>query len=291
MLVRELLEHEHDDAGADLWGREGCRRGARYDCDRLVDRDLELDITAGQIEQIAARQPWPHRREAALIAPDALASHLVAGTRTVEPDPEVRAAFAPTSDSIAGVHLLVCVDTAGKVAEAQAWPATPGRERYASYVRAVEAAATQWRFQPFEVHGKPVPVCAFDVFAYPADHKRDLALASTAESASFDAASTQNVSPQALEAFRIAGNKNIVPDNFTKTRISVSGKSELVGSFKLCLDEGGKVASVKLLKTTGFPAYDQTINRDIHTWRYRPFWVDGRPQPVCTAVTFIYSQH
>jgi hypothetical protein len=45
------------------------------------------------------------------------------------------------------------------------------------------------------------------------------------------------------------------------------------------------------LKTTGFPAYDQKIGREIHTWRYRPFWVDGRPQPVCTAVTFIYSQH
>jgi hypothetical protein len=252
---------------------------------------LQLEITGGQIQQIAAPQPSPHRREAAPIAPEALASHLVAGTRTVQPDPEVRAAFAATPDDIAGVHLMVCVDTAGKVEEARAWPATPGRERYASYVRAVEAAAAQWRFQPFEVHGKPVPVCTFDVFAYPEEHKRDLALIDTAESVLFDAASPSNVSPQALEALRIAGNKYIVPDDLTKTRISVSGNSKLVGSFKLCLDEGGKVASVAPLKTTGFPTYDQKIEREIHTWRYRPFWVDGRPQPVCTAVTFIYSQH
>jgi hypothetical protein len=28
----------------------------------------------------------------------------------------------------------------------------------------------------------------------------------------------------------------------------------------------------------------------MRTWTYRPFLVNGKPAPVCTAVTFIYSQ-
>ncbi len=83
--------------------------------------------------------------------------------RTVPPAPGLRETVDHRGwrghHDIAGVHLIVCVDTAGKVEDARAMPATRGRERYASYVRAVEAATSQWRFQPFEVHGKPVPVC------------------------------------------------------------------------------------------------------------------------------------
>ena len=46
------------------------------------------------------------------------------------------------------------------------------------------------------------------------------------------------------------------------------------------------------VKTTGFDPYDTEIERVIRgTWRYRPFLVEGKPEPVCTAVTFIYSQN
>jgi hypothetical protein len=100
-----------------------------------------------------------------------------------------------------------------------------------------------------------------------------------------------NVAPQALEAERVAGEKNIVPDGPTKTAISLSGKEKLVGSFKLCITTEGEVSSVVELKSTGFPSYDRKIERELHTWRYSPFWIDGRPEPVCTVVTFIYSQH
>jgi hypothetical protein len=45
------------------------------------------------------------------------------------------------------------------------------------------------------------------------------------------------------------------------------------------------------MKSTGFPAYDETIMSRIRgEWRYRPFQVNGKPVAVCTAVTFIYSQ-
>ena len=101
----------------------------------------------------------------------------------------------------------------------------------------------------------------------------------------------QNVAPAALVALRIAGEKNIVPDDVTKTEIGRSGKDRLVGSYKLCLTAEGNISQVSQLKSTGFPAYDSKITSTIRSeWRYRPFTVNGKPTPVCTAVTFIYNQ-
>jgi len=101
----------------------------------------------------------------------------------------------------------------------------------------------------------------------------------------------QNVPPTMLEGSRIAGEKMIAPDDVTKTEIQRSGKDRVVGSFKLCLTVGGEVQSVTMLKSTSFPAYDSKIQGKMRAeWRYKPYNVNGKPVPVCTAVTFIYSQ-
>jgi protein TonB len=100
-----------------------------------------------------------------------------------------------------------------------------------------------------------------------------------------------NVAPSALEATRIAGDKLIEPTEVTKTTIQRSGKTKVVGSFKLCLTASGTIGDVSTLKSTGFPAYDETIASRIRgEWRYRPLMVNGQAIAVCTAVTFIYSQ-
>jgi len=99
-----------------------------------------------------------------------------------------------------------------------------------------------------------------------------------------------NVAPTSLEANRIAGEKDIVPDDVTKTEISRSGKDRLVGSFKLCINAKGNVAAVNQLKSTGIPTYDQKIKNTIRgEWRYWPFVVNGKATPVCTAVTFVFT--
>lgn len=101
----------------------------------------------------------------------------------------------------------------------------------------------------------------------------------------------QNVPPTMLEGSRIAGDKMITPDDVTKTEIQRSGKDRVIGSFKLCLTVGGEIQSVNMLKSTGFGAYDNKILSTIKgSWRYRPYNVNGKSVPVCTAVTFIYSQ-
>jgi hypothetical protein len=99
------------------------------------------------------------------------------------------------------------------------------------------------------------------------------------------------VPPLALDAMRIAGEKNILPDDVTRKTIRESGRDKVIGSYKLCVKRTGAVASVTLLKTTGFPSYDQRIMSTIRAqWRYRPFLINNKPARVCTAVTFIYTQ-
>jgi hypothetical protein len=100
----------------------------------------------------------------------------------------------------------------------------------------------------------------------------------------------QNVAPALLEGSRIAGEKNLVPDDETKKQIMAAGKDKLIGSWKLCLDRAGTITVIKKLKGTGFASYDTIIETGMGQWRYKPYQVNGTAVPVCTAVTFIYSQ-
>jgi hypothetical protein len=104
-------------------------------------------------------------------------------------------------------------------------------------------------------------------------------------------AAPQIVTPSALDANRIAGEKEIIPDENTQSEIGRAGVEKIAGSFKLCIAADGNISTVTQLKSTGFPAYDSKIQNTIRgKWRYRPFILDGKPTAVCTAVRFIYSQ-
>jgi len=104
-------------------------------------------------------------------------------------------------------------------------------------------------------------------------------------------AAPQNVAPTALDANRISGDKDIIPDDITKAEIGRSGKDRLIATYKVCITVDGAIGAVSQLASTGFPAYDAKILNTIRgKWRYRPFIVNGKAAAVCTAVRFIYSQ-
>lgn len=44
------------------------------------------------------------------------------------------------------------------------------------------------------------------------------------------------------------------------------------------------------LKSTGLAGYDAKIIGALRQWKYSRYMIDDQPLPVCTAVTFIYSQ-
>ena len=105
-------------------------------------------------------------------------------------------------------------------------------------------------------------------------------------------APARSVASVALDANRIAGDKNIVPDDATQTEMRRRGSDKAIGAFKLCLAASGDIGSVSLIKSTGFAEYDWKIQTTIRNkWRYKPFLVNGQASPVCTAVRFVYSQH
>jgi protein TonB len=99
------------------------------------------------------------------------------------------------------------------------------------------------------------------------------------------------VPPNALEQSRISGEKNIFPDDVTKTEISRSGKTRLMIPVKVCIDRLGAIAGVTIVgKGSGFSAYDEKLKREIRKWKYRPFSINGQPAPVCSIVQFVYNQ-
>jgi hypothetical protein len=98
----------------------------------------------------------------------------------------------------------------------------------------------------------------------------------------------QYVPPTALEALRVAGTKNVVPDARTQALMSTNGAKPVVGSFKVCVNESGDLTAVDTMQPTGYREYDEEILNAIDAWRYTPYRVVDRTVAVCTAVTFVY---
>ncbi len=100
----------------------------------------------------------------------------------------------------------------------------------------------------------------------------------------------QRVAEKVLEQQRISGDKLIRPDDSTSQRMAREGVSEVRVTLKLCLDEQGRPSSTSVLRSSGYPSYDDKLEREMASWRYRPYTVDGIPSAVCTTVVFLYRQ-
>lgn len=195
-----------------------------------------------------------------------------------------------------GAEVQVCSDASGAVTSRR----IVHKSGVASFDAEVEAHfKTVKKQEPIAIGKTNVRVCRrLDVFfpiAPPAiDTKRDAV--HPVEIEKIDSATPvpnppKIVSPTVLEPLRLAGSKLIVPDDKTKAAIQASGHDKVIASLKVCLDATGAVNVVRLLRSSGFAAYDQLLDREIHGWKYKPYVDHGGAIPVCTAVTFIYSQH
>ena len=103
-----------------------------------------------------------------------------------------------------------------------------------------------------------------------------------------EAHETSILDPDVIDKLRTEGNTQIQPPDAVKNAIRSGGKSEVSALIKLCLDSGGDVASLKVVKSTAYPAYDQRLVDEMHDWKYRPYSVGGQPVPVCGMVTFVF---
>jgi len=213
------------------------------------------------------------------ITPDALESLRVAGQR--EPAvPELDAELAASPRKYTHTWVKLCIDATGAVTGVHVREASSHRAA-AAYTRAV----ADWKFKPFAPAGQPIPVCSMLVLAHP------LAEALDHEGLPYPLSTDAFVVPAiALKDLRISGNKMIVPDDATKMAIQRAGIRRLIGMYQLCLDVNGVVHDLRMLRSTGVPPYDARILTAMAQWRYKPFLDEGQPSPVCTEVTFVYSQ-
>jgi hypothetical protein len=250
----------------------------------VLTYDPGLEIEARFIDK--ASGPWlswigyEARKDAAdalpTITPETLESLRATGQR----DPAVPGIESEHTKAVYA-WVKTCIDAQGKVTGTHVREASSPRA-----ARLFQAAIADWSFTPFAPAGQPLPVCSLVVLGKP--------LAVALEQARIPLATRLPdgklmVATSSLQMTK--GRKMLVPDDRTKMAIQRAAVSRLIGTFQLCVDETGKVGDVAMLRSTGAPSYDGEILREIAQWEYEPFVDDGKPVPVCTAVTFIYSQH
>lgn len=249
-----------------------------------------------------------------MLTAQALEALRTAGTAVVDRQVavELDLELAKQRAQVASSWVKVCLDPRGEIVRLTTLSSTSTAASDA-FTRAV----ADWKFQPFKVRGTAQPACGVALLTYPgtkapaieAYPSSQAPAAPITRSYDFDdddfdfvgvmgpppppppppPMPPQTVPPSLLEAQRISGTRTIVPDPKTKADIVASGKPKVVASIKMCLDDKGSVSSVALLKPSGFGAYDRKIITELRQWIFKPYKINGRAMPVCTAVTFIYD--
>lgn len=97
------------------------------------------------------------------------------------------------------------------------------------------------------------------------------------------------VPPSVIRGMRISGETQLHPSDLDKTAMSRDGKERVTASFKTCVNPAGAVASVAMIKSSGYPAYDQEIAAAMRAWRYRPYVIGSQAVMACGIVTFVYQ--
>jgi hypothetical protein len=205
----------------------------------------------------------------------------VAATIELDPTPKSHAAYA---------WFKVCLDANGAVAAIYAHEMTSVNAR-----NAFRDAIQMWKFRPFSIAGEGMPVCSMVRMTYPLGQGPETEVLPLppppSHSKQHEPIVFAEMSKHSLvEGHRIFGEKNVVPDEETMKSMADHHLSIIEGSFRVCIDDAGKVESVLPLRSTGFAAYDRRLISKMQLWVYSPFMIDGESVPVCTGVRFIYAQ-
>lgn len=97
------------------------------------------------------------------------------------------------------------------------------------------------------------------------------------------------VSPQILRGLRTRGETAIHPPRDVFNQMFRDRNYKASAILKVCITTTGAIASVAVQKSTGYATYDDALVGAARGWTYRPYTVDGKPMPVCSAVTFLYQ--
>jgi TonB family protein len=93
-----------------------------------------------------------------------------------------------------------------------------------------------------------------------------------------------------IEGYRVAGDPQIQPPDAVRVQMVQEQQRQAAGTIRMCLARDGSVASLRVLQSTGYAAYDDRLTAGMRGWRYKPYRLaaGGNAVPVCTAVTFVF---
>lgn len=86
---------------------------------------------------------------------------------------------------------------------------------------------------------------------------------------------------------RVSGDPHIYPDAPTVNEMRRVGHEVLHASIEICIAATGEVTSVSIPRSSGYPAYDKKLVREIRTWRYSRRTTD-QPGAACRTIAFNY---
>jgi TonB family protein len=191
----------------------------------------------------------------------------IAGATWIEPDDETMTALETSGEIGFTTTLDVCLEASGTLRTVRLATGS-GHAGYDD--RVLATVKRTWRFRPYRKQRKKArAVCGQVMVSYQTG---------------------ELVSPSVLGSLRVSGDKNILPDVDTRAAIATEGKTRVVVPVKVCLTDTGAIRSVRLLESSGFPAYDQAVSAAIKRWTYQPYLVDGAARAACGAVTLVYVQ-
>jgi hypothetical protein len=97
------------------------------------------------------------------------------------------------------------------------------------------------------------------------------------------------VSMSVLENLMTAGERDIQLPPAVREALKKATTKRLLIMAKLCLSAKGEPTAVDVVKDSGYPEADQNVIKKMKEWRFKPYTVDGKAVPVCTALVYSYS--
>jgi len=221
------------------------------------------------------------------VAPDALASRVIAGDLELTTMPETKAALdaemATMHQTFLYTWFKICVDAEGSVTSVRARD-TVSPLLVSTYKPIIEG----WKFRPFKLGSQAVPACTLQLFVYPRDaHPKHEELPLPDFSDAKD--NILHVNHEVMT--RISGVTQIQPEDRDKIVIGKSKVDAIEIVVEYCIDEQGSVGKEFLVEPSGLPSYDAKVVAYVKQWKFKPFLIAGVPRRVCSGLKIHYTQH
>jgi TonB family protein len=96
------------------------------------------------------------------------------------------------------------------------------------------------------------------------------------------------IAPDVLKGLLVQST-SIEPPDVVRMQMTRDDKKKTAVVVKVCIAETGAVTQSSIAKSSGYPAYDEHAVSSVRGWRYKPYVVDNKAVPACSAVAVAFS--